>query len=276
MQKLPLPPRPARGLREGAEVGSSSSLAEATRPPPSERVGPTRESSGQETGPRILPAALRAAVGLARRPSLARKYRREPLPAGILQLIRIAARSDAEERQARHLIDTESTVSRAVAIFYLEQVLWVESGDPFRALGLSPGARQDEVTENAACLMKWLHPYMEDPPRAAAFADRVLEAWEALTPKEEGAGAEQPVEVQAAVELPAETRQPKNGQGPASALDLPRAVRRRRKGQWTIGLVVVAATIAIAVAALGVRFVPQRGGATPATDLIVSGRSTER
>ena len=113
-QTMPFPPR-ASARREVTEVGSASNVAEVARPPLREPVDHPRESSRQKDRAAALPAAFRAALSLAHQPSLARKYRREPLPAGILRLIRIAARSKGDRDQATDVIDAELMVSRAVA-----------------------------------------------------------------------------------------------------------------------------------------------------------------
>ncbi len=271
VKKMPLPGMPTR--HDDTVVGSASGLAEAARPPFFQPAAAVRESSRQKEGGAGLPQALRAALRLAHQPSLARKYRREPLPPDVLGLIRIAGRSNRDRDRTTDAIEPEATVSRAVAIFYLEQVLWTEPRDPFRVLGLRPGAAEEEVIENAHWLMEWLHPYIGANCRETEFADRVLEAWAALNAKPEEASGEEGL----SVESPEATHHAEDGiRQERNHHETSGNIARRTEWRLSLGLTVVIAMLAIAGAALGAKYLSQRGGDIPATNAPASQRSTER
>ena len=204
LPRLPLPPRPDRPvLRETRERGQSLSdgvLVERTA------------GSGTEEGD--SPDALHAALRLARNPALAAKFRIELLPAGIPRLIRVASLRLDTRDPALHLAGVDPTFLRASAVFFLERVLWFEGGDNFRALGLPPGASHADVAQGAWRLMEWLHPFIGCPVREGEFADRVLEAWQALKPRGHRAisgpnGVEQSVVLSSGDTLhPAKAREP--------------------------------------------------------------------
>jgi hypothetical protein len=174
--KLPLPPRPTVGAPNGPAVFAEPTLAFDLQDAAGHRAepGPAARPDERTTSP----DAVKAAVGLARDPRLIAQYRREPLPAGIPRLIRVAARVEGRPDGATQLSGVDPTYLHAAAIFFLEEVLWFDGADPSRVLGFAPGASPDEVARNVRLLMQWLHPYIGSGHREGAFAERVIAAWE--------------------------------------------------------------------------------------------------
>jgi hypothetical protein len=184
-RKLPLPPR-LGDLRPRAERRRSDHspvggfVAEAPRRSrPMAKATPARKSSAQ-ADERTSPAALLAALRLARNPGLATMLRREELPAGMHRLIRISAGSAGADARAAHLPGADPTFLRVAAIYFLEQVLWCDGENPHRVLGLQEGASEEWISEHAWLLMEWLHPYVGSAHCEAAFAERVIDAWAEL------------------------------------------------------------------------------------------------
>jgi hypothetical protein len=131
-------------------------------------------------------SALEAALELARMPTLAEAMRRQPLPADVLALIRVAAGCrqtclELAEASGR----TPEQVAEA-ALFYLEQLLFRCDGDPSRTLGLGPEATREQQREHMRWLMKWLHPDRNSHQWESVFAARVTAAWTALERGEGG------------------------------------------------------------------------------------------
>lgn len=123
------------------------------------------------------PSALFAALDLVRHPILATAMRRDPLPGGILEVIKIAAGSDETLAAAADATGRTETEVRDAAIFYIEQIMFASRGDPYRTLGVPPDADTAVVGENVRWLMKWLHPDRSGSEESQAQARKVLDAW---------------------------------------------------------------------------------------------------
>jgi len=175
VQIVPLPPRVvavrAPPIDERHHRANEASSAES-------------RSGSQDTFAEVddggSPAALHAALRLARNPGLKRKFQHEPLPDGIRWLIRVASQPPAAAHPGTKLNGADPVFLRAASIFFLESVLWMEGGNPFRALGLPPGASQNDIAVAAWTLMLWLHPFIGSAEPEGVFADRVMDAWIAL------------------------------------------------------------------------------------------------
>ena len=131
-----------------------------------------------------LPSALHLALDLARSPILAGVMRRQPLPADVLTLIRLAARDDETTQAVSECTGRSPATLRTAAVLYIQQVLWTPDGDHYRALGLARGAPQEKLAEHLRWLMKWLHPDRQHLVQESAFSHRVLGAWNALKTQE--------------------------------------------------------------------------------------------
>lgn len=126
--------------------------------------------------------ALFGALGLASTPGFAQRVGRQPLPQGVLELIKVAAGCEETLRQAVALTGREPEAVKAAATFYLRHALFFEGADPHRMLGVGAGAGREEMRLHMRWLMIWLHPdhaRVSDAhdPQQAALAGRVLDAW---------------------------------------------------------------------------------------------------
>jgi hypothetical protein len=177
----PSPASDGNALLLAMDDGPTSAVAIA---PPAPAPVRERTTPGLHTRraalPPIPPDALSAALLLARRPTLGKTVRSQPLPPDIIMLIRIAAGSADSLRRAVHLTGKDPTFIRASAEFYLEEVLGTEGSDDYRALGLAPGAPYDDIAEHTRWLTRWLLPHLGRSDPEAAHLERVLAAWSRL------------------------------------------------------------------------------------------------
>jgi hypothetical protein len=172
-----LPPRPQLSPKPPRSQSDTLASGFDQSQPLHEAVAEEQRSAKRDDA---SPAALSAALRLARNPTLASKLQAEELPAGIPRLIRVIAEPAVTASREAQVRGIRTTLLHKAAVFYLEQVLWMEGGSHLRALGLQPGASADEIADAAWRLMEWLHPFIGRADQEAAFADRVLEAWTAL------------------------------------------------------------------------------------------------
>ncbi|MEJ8572809.1 J domain-containing protein [Microbaculum marinum] len=124
--------------------------------------------------------ALYVALDLARVPTLAGLIREQPLPPGILMLIKIGAGSQEALEDAVCSTGESPGRIREAAALYLEQVLLAGNSDSYRTLGVEPDASQETLREHMRWLMKWLHPDRNRSDWEVVFAERVIAAWQDL------------------------------------------------------------------------------------------------
>jgi hypothetical protein len=126
--------------------------------------------------------AIDAALALAVKPALAEAMRRQPLPPGVTELLRVLA---DEQGGRTPLLDAIE--------HYVQRVLLYPGASPRRVLGVGPDATRAQMREHMRLLMMWLHPDRNGAAWRSSFASRVLEAWReaanAPPPEEEGTGA---------------------------------------------------------------------------------------
>lgn len=132
--------------------------------------------------------ALKLAIDLLHVPSQVRLVRSEPLPDGVLMLLRIAAGDDEAVRAAAALTDRSRDVVRRAATFFIEQILFAPNADSYQVLGASPQASAGELRRNVALLLRWLHPDRDPRDERSVFIRRVTAAWNNLkTPQRRAA-----------------------------------------------------------------------------------------
>lgn len=104
-----------------------------------------------------------------------------PLPDGIKALLRIVAEGEWRDAATEHAYRKHGaeTVREASAAL-LTEVLFAKQTDPYRVLGLPPGASLGEVREHKRLLLKWLHPDRNPDQKERAYLTRVIEATEAI------------------------------------------------------------------------------------------------
>jgi hypothetical protein len=124
--------------------------------------------------------ALRIAIDLMHMPSRVRVVRSQPLPAGVHELLCIAAGEDDLQSAAMAWTGRSSEVLQKAAGFFIEQVLLCPNADSYRVLGASSKATNAELRRNMALLMRWLHPDIDHEGRRSMFASKVTLAWNDL------------------------------------------------------------------------------------------------
>jgi hypothetical protein len=132
--------------------------------------------------------ALKIAIDLLHVPSQVRHYRSEPLPDGVLTLLRIVAGDTEAERAAAAATDRPPEVVRQAAAFFIEQILFAPGADSYQVLGASPQASSAELRRNIGLLLRWLHPDLDPRGERSVFIGRVTAAWNGLkTPERRAA-----------------------------------------------------------------------------------------
>ncbi len=124
--------------------------------------------------------ALKIAIDLVHVPSQVRLLRSEPLPDGVLMLLRIAAGDEESEQTAVALTGRSLEVIRKAAMFFIEQILFAPDADSYRVLGTDPQASSGELRRNVALLLRWLHPDLDPRGERSVFIGRVTTAWNNL------------------------------------------------------------------------------------------------
>jgi hypothetical protein len=125
-------------------------------------------------------AAVRVAIDLVHVPSRVRSLRTEPLPGGVLSVLRIAAGEEDAEVAAAEALDRPRELVREACAFFVEQILLAPDADSYRVLGADREAAAADLRRNMALLLKWLHPDLNDTGLRSVLAHRVTEAWETL------------------------------------------------------------------------------------------------
>jgi hypothetical protein len=120
------------------------------------------------------------ALDLARMPTLAQSIENCPLPTDIFEVMRIAAGSPEVCQLASQATGQPAAVLIEAARFYLQQVLLQPDADPYRILGLRPGASRELARRHMHCLLQWLHPDV-NRDWDSVYAKRVLKAWRELS-----------------------------------------------------------------------------------------------
>jgi hypothetical protein len=120
--------------------------------------------------------AIDMALDLARMPAFAPSMSASPLPADVLEVIRIAAESPEACRAAALATGESEPVLVEAARFYLQQVLFREEADCYRVLGIRPDEPREAARDHMRWLLRWLHPD-RNGNWDAVYAKRIVNAW---------------------------------------------------------------------------------------------------
>jgi hypothetical protein len=132
--------------------------------------------------------AVKVAIDLVQVPSGVRRFRSEPLPEGVLTLLRIAAGEEADLADAAKAVGRPPELVRAASAFFVEQILLAPGTDSYKTLGAHQSSTTSELRRNMALLLRWLHPDKDPNGSRSLFASRVIAAWENLkTPERRAA-----------------------------------------------------------------------------------------
>ena len=125
------------------------------------------------------PHVIELALDLARMPALARSSVVPPLPANLIELMRIAAASPEACQAAVAQTGEPRHVVIEAARFYLQQVLFRPDADCYRILGVQPATSRATAREHMRWLLEWLHPDRNTNNNSwdVVYAERVLKAW---------------------------------------------------------------------------------------------------
>lgn len=126
--------------------------------------------------------AIETALDLARMPALARAKVAPPIPADVIEIIRIAAADQQACAAAVARTGERSEIIIEAARFYLQQVLFRPDADCYRVLGIERSDSRLKARSHMRWLMQWLHPDCNDG-LDAIYAERVLTAWQQVSGK---------------------------------------------------------------------------------------------
>jgi hypothetical protein len=124
--------------------------------------------------------ALKIAIDLMHVPSQVRLFKTEPLPDGVLTLLRVAAGDEEADRVAIDLTGRSRETVRRAATFFIEQILFAADADSYRVLGANPQTSPGDLRRNVALLLRWLHPDLDPRGEKSIFVGRVTAAWNNL------------------------------------------------------------------------------------------------
>ena len=120
------------------------------------------------------------AISLLQAPTQARLFRKQPLPKGVVVVLRIVAGDeDAIAQAAQDSARTRQVVVEA-SIFFVEQMMLCPEADSYRVLGAGSGSSTKELRQNMTLLLRWLHPDVDGNDGRSVFAHRVTRAWNDL------------------------------------------------------------------------------------------------
>jgi hypothetical protein len=118
--------------------------------------------------------------------------RRQALPPGVLDVIKLAAGLPEPMAQAKRETSLPADQLRDAAVLYLHQVVLHADADPRRVLGVNDDAGLDELRENRRWLLMWLHPDRNSDRWESAIFNRVQQAWMELSQADEPTVSERP------------------------------------------------------------------------------------
>ncbi len=132
--------------------------------------------------------ALDLALALHAAPQRIGEVRQRPLPTGISSLLRLALAHAETVAQAVSATAQPAQVLVEAARFFIEQLMLCREceADPWRVLGVVPGAAREQIREHHQLLVRLVHPDRSDD-WATAYADRVNKAWRQLRDDDERA-----------------------------------------------------------------------------------------
>lgn len=102
--------------------------------------------------------AMSYAIEAFRSPSRFRSLSRDPLPPGMLTVIKAAAGDEATLAESATASSLDKADIQEAAKHYLFQVLLDADGKDLRLLGLCAGADPKNIKDHKRWLLKWLHP----------------------------------------------------------------------------------------------------------------------
>ena len=197
-------------------------------------------------------ASLRAidmALDLARMPAFAPSMSASPLPADVLEVIRIAAESPEACRAAALTTGEPEPVLVEAARFYLQQVLFRDEADCYRILGIRPDEPREAARDHMRWLLRWLHPD-RNGNWDAVYAKRIVSAWREVSNGSQ-AGRNSRLTA-AAAESRGATRPGSRGKDSTTSFRLPWIARHRgdvakrgRNNSYSVVAAIVAGLIAI-------------------------------
>lgn len=117
-------------------------------------------------------------MALAKSPAERTVLRQRPLPAGMQQLLQVAAGA-SQRTLAEFAVQAGESEAEVVdaARFYVREILFHQGADAYRVLGVAHDASTDTIRAHYRLLQLWLHPDRHSSDWDAIFASRVNAAW---------------------------------------------------------------------------------------------------
>lgn len=132
--------------------------------------------------------ALELALALHAEPALAPMLRSRPLPAGVTELLRVAAAQSKPLAEAALALNVPGQRLIEASRFFIEQQLLAREceADPWRVLGVNVGDDGTALASHRRLLVSLVHPDRSDD-WDPAFSDRIHRAWRAVRSNETNA-----------------------------------------------------------------------------------------
>lgn len=134
--------------------------------------------------------AIELALALHAEPARSADLRERPVPAGVADLLRLAAGNESIVAEAVQFFGRPPPQLIEAARFFVEQQLLARecAEDPWRVLGANPGASARRLSEHRRLLVSLIHPD-RSPDWASAYSDRLHRAWRTLLAAPGGLGS---------------------------------------------------------------------------------------
>ncbi len=119
-------------------------------------------------------------LSVYRSPSRAPRLAGLPLPRRIHDVIRVVGGDTDAIAEARHWTGFDDDELHEAAVLLLHHLLFFDTADHYRVLGVEPHASDECIKRHYRSLMRWLHPDRDPDNLHSVFAERVNRAWSAL------------------------------------------------------------------------------------------------
>jgi hypothetical protein len=129
--------------------------------------------------------AIKAALELKARPSLAAHFARHPLPPGLESVLRAAAGEAEALKSLMALTGLKDEECTNIARAYCRKVVFSAQASDHRLLGVDRAASADEISRHRRLLAKWLHPDINNNAEDQAIFRRVNAAAQRLMSADE-------------------------------------------------------------------------------------------
>jgi hypothetical protein len=121
-------------------------------------------------------SAVESALALYRQPSLVRQIERSELPAGMIDVLRIAAGQEEGPELSTGETDANKQELLAASVFYLQTALFHTRANDARIMALDGNSTSQQLRDHKRLILKWLHPDRNNNGWENKLFNRALDA----------------------------------------------------------------------------------------------------